>query len=291
MASKFPQKVKNLLELKDKYKAFFFDMDGVYWNGSHKIQNAIDTYQQLKKEGKQCFFITNNSSRSRKTYVEKLRALGVETEEERVFAASSIAAYYIKNNLPNVKKCYVVGMKGICEELANYGIDYIWSNEHHNQSKEMTADEFENLKLDSEVGAVVVGINYEFNYAMMAYASSYIQNGAKFIATNEDKYIMAGGKKMPGGGTIVNAIAFGCDTRPLITGKPNSFVVDLLCNQYNINKSEAIMIGDNLDTDIALGQNAGLDTLLVMTGVTDENLLKKTVEEGLFVPTYYADSA
>lgn len=93
----------------------------------------------------------------------------------------------------------------------------------------MTTDEFENLKLDSGVGAVVVGINYEFNYTMMAYASSYIQNGAHYIATNEDKFIMAAGKKMPGGGTIVNAIAIACDTRPLITGKPNSFFVDLLC--------------------------------------------------------------
>lgn len=76
---------------------------------------------------------------------------------------------------------------------------------------------------------MVVGIDYDFSYMKMAYASSYIQSGAHFIATNEDKYIMAGGKKMPGGGTIVNAIAISCDTRPLVTGKPNSFVIDLLC--------------------------------------------------------------
>lgn len=79
---------------------------------------------------------------------------------------------------------------------------------------------------------------------------------------------------MPGGGTIVNAIAIGCDQRPLVTGKPNSFVVDLLCKEHNINKSEAIMIGDNLETDIALGKNSGLDTLLVLTGVTDEKQLQ-----------------
>lgn len=96
---------------------------------------------------------------------------------------------------------------------------------------------------------------------------------------------------MPGGGTIVNAIAIGADRRPLVTGKPNSFVVDLLCKQYGINKSKAIMIGDNLETDIALGKSSGIDTLLVLSGVTDIPLLEQSVEEGVYVPTYYSDTA
>lgn len=75
----------------------------------------------------------------------------------------------------------------------------------------MSTTEFENVQLDPEVGAVVVGIDYNFSYYKMAVASSYIQAGAKYIATNEDKYIMVGGKKMPGGGTIVNAIAIASD--------------------------------------------------------------------------------
>lgn len=125
------QKVRGLLDLISKYKAFFFDMDGVFWNGEQPIEGALEAYKALKKAGKQVFFITNNSSRSRETYVNRLKDFGVETDKEFVFAASSIAAEYLKNQKPAIKKCYVVGMVGICEELKEAGIAYQWAFEHN----------------------------------------------------------------------------------------------------------------------------------------------------------------
>ncbi len=117
----------------------------------------------------------------------------------------------------------------------------------------MDSERFRNLKLDSDVKAVVCGIDYGFNYQKLCYASSYIQKGAQFIATNEDQYIKVGEMKMPGGGSCVQAIATASGERPYNTGKPNPFVVNMLCQKYALKKEESIMIGDNMDTDILLG--------------------------------------
>lgn len=84
--------------------------------------------------------------------------------------------------------------------------------------------------MDPEVDVVLAGIDYSFNMRKMATASLYIQNGAKFIATNTDRYIIVNKtKKLPGGGTIIKAISTACDTEPVVTGKPNPYVIDAVC--------------------------------------------------------------
>ena len=75
---------------------------------------------------------------------------------------------------------------------------------------------------------------------------------------------------MPGGGSCVSAITVASSKKPLTTGKPNPYIIDILCNKYGIKKEESLMIGDNMETDIKFGKNAGLDTYLVLTGVTNE---------------------
>jgi len=143
----------------------------------------------------------------------------------------------------------------------------------------VSADYFEKIQLDKDVGAVVVGIDYEFNYLKLIYASRYLQEGAHFIATNRDRYSMVGGKKMAGSGTIVNSISTACDIEPTVVGKPNNFIIDMLCKTQGLEKKNMIMVGDNLETDIRFARNAGIDSLLVMTGVTNIEKLNKVVEE------------
>ena len=98
------------------YQYFFFDMDGVIWKGDEPIQRASDTINQLIQNNKKIIYITNNSTKSRKSYIEKLKKFNLNAEIDNVYSSSSIAAFFLKNNYPNTK-CYVIGMSGICEEL------------------------------------------------------------------------------------------------------------------------------------------------------------------------------
>eukprot|EP01006_Ploeotia_vitrea_P050773 TRINITY_DN67500_c0_g1_i2.p1 TRINITY_DN67500_c0_g1~~TRINITY_DN67500_c0_g1_i2.p1 ORF type:complete len:154 (+),score=17.71 TRINITY_DN67500_c0_g1_i2:505-966(+) len=123
--NKMDNKINGVKDILNQYNCFFFDMDGVFWRGSETIQAAVEAFKLLKANNKKVYFVTNNCTRSRQTYVEKLKGVGVETPKENVFAASSIVAEYIKLKHPEVKKAYVVGMKGICDELDEYGIPYL----------------------------------------------------------------------------------------------------------------------------------------------------------------------
>lgn len=96
---------------------------------------------------------------------------------------------------------------------------------------------------------------------------------------------------MPGGGTIVKGLAHCSEKAPFVAGKPNPYPVEVTCKKYNIDKTKCLMIGDRLETDIQLGINAGIDTLLVLTGVTTQIMLDlEEAKEKPSIPTYYADN-
>jgi len=120
-----------------------------------------------------------------------------------------------------------------------------------------------------------------------------IQNGAVFLATNYDHNTASGsypGFMVPGNGAFVKAIETASDKKATITGKPNPKVMDLISSNHSISKSSVLFIGDNLFTDIKFSNNSGVDCLLVLTGVTDRELLeKKGNEEEAGKPTYIKD--
>ena len=104
-------------QLLENYHYFLFDCDGVLYSGSHAIPGSFEKLEEIKKAGKKAFFITNSSARSRRMMVEKLAKYGYEATEDQIYGSAYIAAQYIKNNFPEVKKAYVVAMDGVKEEL------------------------------------------------------------------------------------------------------------------------------------------------------------------------------
>jgi len=115
-------------------------------------------------------------------------------------------------------------------------------------------------------------------------------NNATFFASNEDPNIKLGSYKIPGAGAMVSAIAKSSETQPINTGKPNPISINLVCERDNLDKSQCLMIGDSLYTDIPFANNAGIDGLLVLTGVTDQEEFEKSRKNpDMGVPTYYAD--
>ena len=115
-------------------------------------------------------------------------------------------------------------------------------------------------------------------------------NEAVYFATNEDPNIKLGYYKVPGAGTMAAAITRSAETLPINTGKPNPISINLVCERDNLDKSQCLMIGDSLYTDIPFANNAGIDGLLVLTGVTNqEEFDKYSKDPSMGVPTYYAD--
>ena len=145
---------------------------------------------------------------------------------------------------------FVIGEHGLHEELQHAGM------------RPMKAPEFLGAR------AVVVGLDRQFDYESLRCAQQAIIAGAEFIASNGDDTYPTENGIVPGAGSIVAAVAAAAGKEPLVIGKPNSFMLDRLLAQAGCRAEQAVLIGDRLDTDIALGRRVGMATVLVLTGVT-----------------------
>ena len=172
-------------------------------------------------------------------------------------------------------------MSAINEELNAVGIEAIGGTPAE-LGKTLTDDEYSKEAIDPEVGAVVQGLDLGFNYYKMAMATLYIEHGtARYICCSADKYDLINGRKFPGPAVLTEAITAtlnlsmeGERKTPVIVGKPNPYVIDLIMRQHSLtDKSRMIMFGDRMDSDITLGNRAGIASGLVLTGVT------RTIEE------------
>ncbi|KAJ3111337.1 26S proteasome regulatory subunit 7 [Phlyctochytrium bullatum] len=225
---------------------------------------AVNKVIKSYAKGKRLVFVTNNSSKSRASYVKKFRSLGIEASETDIFGSAFAAAFYIKNvlKLPADKKVYLCGMSGLEEELAAEGIPYIGASHDNRPIKDM--GDIGALERDPNVGAVLFGFDIDVNYRKLATAFTYLNEdpSCHFIATNTDLTYPAGGKIYPGTGALLSAVTAPLGRKPIVVGKPQQIMLDLILQR--------------LDTDILFGQEGGLKTVLVLTGVSKESDVKST---------------
>ena len=270
-------------------KAFIFDCDGVIWRGDKLIEGIPETIQGLRDAGKKLIFVTNNSTKSREGYLKKFLSLGLEISAEEIYSSSYAAAAYLKaNNFPTdgSKKVYVIGEVGIMEELELAGIPHFGGPE--DASAKITLGKGVKMPHDEDVSAVIVGFDREINYYKIQYATLCIRENenCEFIATNRDAVThLTDAQEWAGNGSMVGAIAGSAAREPTTVGKPSTFMLDDIADQFKIDKSEICMVGDRLDTDIMFGQNGGLKTMLVLSGVTREETLLS--EENQIHPDLY----
>ncbi|XP_052064764.1 glycerol-3-phosphate phosphatase-like isoform X2 [Mytilus californianus] len=253
----------------DSIDNFLFDCDGVLWEASKEIPGSADTVAALRKLGKKIFYITNNSGKTRSQYVQKCKSLGFHAAEEDVICTGHAAAQYIKaQNLQG--KVYCVGNASMGVELDSFGI------KHFGIGPDEVPGTFEqigipqHITLDPEVSCVLVGFDPHINYMKMTKAASYIRkNGTLFVATNEDTHLpLAGDLVVPGTGAVVGAIKIPARKEPVVVGKPNSVMFDLLKKEHNLDPARCMMVGDSCHTDIYVAQKCGMSSLLVLTGVS-----------------------
>ncbi|KAG4211466.1 hypothetical protein ERO13_A02G108400v2 [Gossypium hirsutum] len=181
------QPLENADELIASVETFIFDCDGVIWKGDKLIDGVPETLDMLRSKGKRLVFVTNNSTKSRKQYGKKFETLGLNVNEEEIFASSFAAAAYLKSiNFPKDKKVYVIGEDGILKELELAGFQYLGGPEDGGKKIELKPGFL--MEHDKDVGAVVVGFDRYFNYYKVQYGTLCIREnpGCLFIATNRD---------------------------------------------------------------------------------------------------------
>jgi 4-nitrophenyl phosphatase len=239
------------------YKAYFVDMDGVIWVGSKIIEEAVRAVNILHEREKIVIFLTNNSTRSRTSYVKALSDAGIKWASERHVVSSGYATALYLKKLYGGGKAYVVGESGLMEELISQGFEIA-----------------EPEDCWDKVDFVVVGMDRKFDYEKLWNAMTAVRNGAVYIATNMDPTFPSERGLAPGAGAIVAAISTGAGKSPdIVVGKPSRIMFDIAVEIAGT--SNALVIGDRLDTDIVGAKSAGLDSLLVLTGVTKPDDLKK----------------
>lgn len=235
---------------------FITDMDGVIYRDDDPLPGSIDLVNYLKNNH-EITFLTNNSTKTPSQYVKKLNKIDIEVFEDQIMTSGKATALYLKDEIEDVSECFVIGGSGLISMIKGVGWDVVSFNE--------MKDRWE------EINTVVMGWDQNFNFEKMKYATLAIRNGAKFIATNPDTTYPSNEGIIPGAGALISSVETASETEPKVIGKPNS----LMFKEMTIDKDKDIyMVGDRLDTDIKFGKNIGAKTVLVLTGINNEEDLK-----------------
>jgi len=250
-------------KLRDK-RCFIFDMDGTIYLGDELIEGAKDLLEVLEERGTLFLFLTNNSSKNRDIYREKLDKLGVQVEADNIFTSGEATRIYIKSRGEN-KRIYLLG--------------------NENLEREFTEDGF---ILDGEnPDYVVLGFDTTLTYEKIWKACDLLGEGTEFLATHPD-YVcpLPEGKIMPDTGAMIKMFEAATGKTPRVIGKPNKLIIESIMEKYSLQRDEMVMVGDRIYTDIKLGENAGIDSILVLSGEAKREDLKTTEIK----PSYIVDS-
>jgi len=286
-----PEKLTEPSKLLDATDVFIFDCDGVIWKGDSVIEGVPEVLDKLREMKKKMFFVTNNSTKSRKGYKKKFTSLGLNVNDEEIFSSSFAAAAYLDqtNFITSGKKVYVIGDVGIGEELDLLKIPHFGGPTDSN--KVIKLGPGVRVDHDHDVGAVVVGFDANINYYKIQYAQLCINEnpGCEFIATNLDAVThLTDEQEWAGNGAMVGAIKGCTGKEPLVVGKPAPLMVDYIVNKYHIQRDRICMVGDRLDTDVLFGTDNGLRTCLTLSGVTTEQKLLSPTNS--IRPEFYVDT-
>ena len=229
-------------------KTYIIDLDGTMYSGSTNIDGAREFIDYLQSKNLPYIFLTNNATRTKKQAKEHMLNLGFKNIKEEDFFTSAMAtAKFIAKNYPG-KKCFMLGESGLEEALKEWNFDIVQENANF----------------------VVVGLDRNATYKKYSDALHNILAGAKFIATNPDRLLANNGTFDIGNGAIIDMLEYASGIEAIKIGKPYQIILDILLEEKKLKKEDIILLGDNLETDIKLGYNADVETIMVCSGVHTE---------------------
>lgn len=228
------------------YKGYLIDLDGTIYQGKNRIPAGERFIKRLQERGIPYLLVTNNTTRTPEMVQSMLaNQFHVETSIETIYTATMATVDYM-NDMNRGNTAYVIGETGLKSAIAAAG--YV--------------EELENPAY------VVVGLDSQVTYEMLAIATLAIQKGALFIGTNPDLNIPTERGLMPGAGALNALLEAATRVKPVFIGKPNAIIMNKSLEVLGIQRSEAVMVGDNYLTDIMAGIQNDIATILVTTGFT-----------------------
>jgi len=230
------------------FDAYIFDLDGTVYLGDSLLPTAGATIQALRAQQRRILFLSNNPTRTRADYAAKLSRLGLPTTSDEVINSSAVMADFLQQEMPEAR-LFVVGEASLQNELIAAG--------------------FTLTDRPAAVDAVIASFDRTFAYWKLQTAFDAIRGGARFFATNSDRYCPVPGGGEPDAAAMIAAIEACTNTRvEAIVGKPSRYMADASLRRLGVPAADCLMIGDRLETDVLLGLDAGMAAALTLTGAT-----------------------
>lgn len=232
------------LEIVKSKKGILCDMDGVIYHGNRLLDGVLEFVEWLYRENKHFLFLTNNSSKTPMELRQKLLSMGLDIGVEHFYTSALATANFIAKQSPNAR-VYVIGEPGLYSALYDKGL---------------TID-------DKNPDYVVMG-EYKCNYETICKAVQFVNDGAKLIGTNPDITGPSENGIIPACRALIAPIEVATGKNAYFIGKPNALMMRAALERLGVHSAEAVMIGDNMSTDIIAGIESGMETVLVLSGVT-----------------------
>ncbi|XP_046429548.1 glycerol-3-phosphate phosphatase isoform X1 [Neodiprion virginianus] len=282
---------EKIYEFLNSFDTVLTDCDGVLWMEMTPIKNSAEVMNKFHDLGRQTFYVTNNSTKTREECLAKCIELNFHATKNNILCTSYLAACYLQD-LGFKKKAYVIGSEGISKELEQVGIGHCGVGPDTIEP----GVPYKTFQKDPDVGAVIVGFDQHFSYPKLLKAACYLNDkNVHFVGTNTDeRFPMDGDIIVPGTGSLVKCVETCAERKAVIVGKPETYIAEAIIKRFNINPKRTLMIGDRCNTDILLGTRCGFKTLLVLSGVTslaDVNTWKQSNSQDKLdlLPHYYVD--
>lgn len=231
-------------------KGFLCDMDGVIYHGNQLLPGVKNFVEWLQRENKSFLFLTNSSERSPRELAQKLSRMGMDVDESHFYTSALATAKFVASQAPRCT-AYVIGAPGLFNALYEAGI----------------------TMNDVNPDYVIVGETSNYNYESILRAVHFVQNGARLIGTNTDMTGPSERGIIPACRALIAPIELTTGRSAYFVGKPNPLMMRTGLKMLGCHSAEAAMIGDRMDTDIVAGVETGLDTVLVLSGVTNREML------------------
>ena len=249
-----------------RYDGYIFDLDGTIYLGEHLIPGAKEVVAWLRGHGRRAVFLSNKPLEPGSSYAAKLTRLGIPATPDEVITSVQALIYYLREHHPRAR-LFVIGEKALLDELRREG--------------------FTLTEAVEEIDVVVAAFDRTLDYAKLNTAHQALVRGARFLATNADRTCPIEGGALPDCAGVIAFLEATSERKvELIAGKPSANMLEAAVARLGVPKERCLLVGDRLATDMVMGQQAGMDTALVLTGVTTREMLAQSDLK----PTYVLES-
>ena len=249
----------NVVENIKSKSGFIIDMDGVIYHGNRLLPGVTEFLSWLEDSGKKYLFLTNSSERTPRELHEKMERLGINVGEDHFYTSALATASFLANQKPN-GSAFIIGDAGLIHAM--YSVGYTVNNVNPDY--------------------VVVGDTHSYNFEKIEQAVNLVLKGAKLIGTNPDISGPVEDGITPSTKALMAPIELASGKKAYYVGKPNPLMMRIALKRLGVKREDAIVIGDRMDTDVRCGLESEIDTLLVLSGITD----RKGIDQFPYRPHY-----